>query len=152
MYSMRVTGHVKAPRAAVFRALVDPDAIASWRVPDGMRAVVHEFEAIEGGAFRVSLRYSSSGAAGKSSSDTDTYHGRFVTLVPDQKVVEEIEFESGEAALHGLMTMTTSLVDADGGTDVTIVHDGIPDAVPAADNEQGTRMALAQLARFVEAG
>ena len=49
------------------------------------------------------------------------------------------------------MTMTTTLTDADGGTDVLIVHEGIPDAVPATDNETGTRMALANLARLVEA-
>ena len=49
-----------------------------------------------------------------------------------------------------MMTMTTTLTDADGGTDVLIVHDGIPDAVPVADNETGTRMALENLARLVE--
>jgi hypothetical protein len=48
------------------------------------------------------------------------------------------------------MTMTTTLVERGGGTDVVIQHDGLPDAVPAADNETGTRMALAHLARLVE--
>jgi hypothetical protein len=48
------------------------------------------------------------------------------------------------------MTMTTTLVDADGGTDVLIVHEGVPDAVPAADNELGTRIALDSLAALVE--
>jgi hypothetical protein len=48
------------------------------------------------------------------------------------------------------MTMTTTLTRADGGTDVVVVHEGIPDSVPAADNEMGTRMALANLAKFVE--
>nr|WP_202797629.1 MULTISPECIES: SRPBCC domain-containing protein [Protofrankia] len=50
----------------------------------------------------------------------------------------------------GQMVMTTTLADADGGTDVLIVHEGIPDGVPAADNETGTRMALAGLAQLVE--
>jgi len=49
------------------------------------------------------------------------------------------------------MTMTTTLTDADGGTDVVVVHERIPDGVPAADNENGTRMALSNLAKFVEA-
>ena len=49
------------------------------------------------------------------------------------------------------MTMTTTLTDADGGTDVLVVHEGIPDSVPTADNETGTRMALGNLARLVEA-
>jgi hypothetical protein len=46
--------------------------------------------------------------------------------------------------------MTTSLRDADGGTEVLIVHEGVPDGVPAADNETGTRMALSNLAELVE--
>ena len=50
----------------------------------------------------------------------------------------------------GSMTMTTTLTDADGGTDVLVLHEGIPDAVPATDNETGTRMALENLAQLVE--
>jgi hypothetical protein len=48
------------------------------------------------------------------------------------------------------MTMTTTLTEADDGTDVVVVHEGIPDSVPPADNETGTRMALANLAMLVE--
>jgi len=152
MYATRVSRHVNAPRAAVYRALLDADAVARWRVPDGMTARVHRFDAREGGAFRVSLTYDVPTGTGKSDPRTDIYHGRFRRLVPDEQVVEEVEFETGDPALRGTMTMTTTLADADGGTDVVIVHEGIPDAVPAADNETGTRMALAKLARFVEAG
>ncbi|WP_405593484.1 SRPBCC domain-containing protein [Streptomyces sp. NBC_01092] len=151
MYSTRVSGHVNAPRAAVYRALLDADAVAQWRVPDGMTARVHAFDGREGGAFRVSLTYDLPTGTGKSDEQTDTYHGRFVRLVADEQVVEEVEFETDDPALRGTMTMTTTLTDADGGgTDVTIVHEGIPDVVPAADNETGTRMALAGLARLVE--
>jgi uncharacterized protein YndB with AHSA1/START domain len=89
-------------------------------------------------------------AAGKSGGHTDTYHGRFTRLVPDEMVVEVSTFETADPALADEMTMTTSLIDADGGTDVTILHEGIPDDIPAADNEAGTRMALANLARLVE--
>ncbi|TXS44179.1 polyketide cyclase [Streptomyces sp. uw30] len=151
MYSTRVSGHVNAPRAAVYRALLDADAVAQWRVPDGMTARVHAFDGREGGAFRVSLTYDLPTGTGKSDAQTDTYHGRFVRLVADEQVVEEVEFETDDPALRGTMTMTTTLTDAaGGGTDVTIVHEGIPDIVPAADNETGTRMALAGLARLVE--
>lgn len=152
MYSTRVSWHVNASRAAVYRALLDADAVEKWRVPDGMSGHVHEFEGLEGGAFRVSLTYDLPTGAGKSAAHTDTYHGRFVRLVPGEQVVEEVEFETDDPALRGLMTMTTTLTDADGGTDVLVVHEGIPDVVPAADNETGTRMALANLARLVEAG
>ncbi|MEV7065656.1 SRPBCC domain-containing protein [Streptomyces collinus] len=152
MYTSRVSGHVDAPRAAVYRALVSAEAIARWRVPDGMSGEVHEFDAREGGRFRVSLTYETPDASGKSAAHTDTYHGHFARLVPDEQVVEVLEFEAVDPALRGVMTLTTTLTDArGGGTDVLMVHEGIPDAVPAADNETGTRMALANLARFVEA-
>jgi uncharacterized protein YndB with AHSA1/START domain len=151
VYSTEISQHVNAPRAAVYRALLDPDAIAHWRVPAGMRSQVHEFEAREGGRFRVSLTYDSPDSTGKTAGHTDTYHGRFLRLVPDERVVEQFEFEAADPALGGTMTMTTTLTDAgDGGTTVTIRHEGIPDVVPAADNETGTRMALANLARLVE--
>ncbi|ELS58445.1 SRPBCC domain-containing protein [Streptomyces viridochromogenes] len=151
MYATRVSLHVNASRAAVYRALLDADAIARWRVPDGMTGHVHEFDGREGGAFRVSLTHDRPTGTGKSGAHTDTYHGRFVRLVPDEQVVEEVEFETDDPALRGTMTMTTTLTDADGGTDVLVVHEGIPDAVPERDNETGTRMALANLARLVEA-
>ncbi|MFG1664699.1 SRPBCC domain-containing protein [Streptomyces sp. Y7] len=151
MHSTRVTRHVDAPRAAVYRALLDADAVARWRVPDGMSARVHAFDGREGGSFRVSLTYDVPTGTGKSDARTDTYHGRFVRLLADELVVEEVEFETDDPALQGAMTMTTTLVDATGGgTDVTIAHEGIPDSVSAADNETGTRMALANLARLVE--
>jgi uncharacterized protein YndB with AHSA1/START domain len=150
MYSTQVSRHVKAPRPAVYRALLDADAIARWRVPAGMSSHVHEFDAREGGSFRVSLTYDAPNGTGKSDSNTDTYHGHFARLVPDEQVVEVFEFESADPALGGTMTMTTNLRDADGGTEVLIVHEGIPDSVPATDNETGTRMALDNLAELVE--
>lgn len=150
MYSTRVSRRVKARPMDVFRALVDADAIMAWRVPDGMTSEVHEFDGREGGAFRISLTYDAPAGTGKSSAHTDTYHGRFVEIVPGERVVEVLEFETDDPALQGEMTMTTTLTEVDGGTDVVIVHDGMPDTVPAADNEAGTRMALDNLAKLVE--
>lgn len=142
---------MNAPRPAVYQALVDADAVAKWRVPEGMTGHVHEFEAREGGSFRISLSYDAPGMTGKSAPRTDTYHGHFARLVPDEQVVEVLEFETADPGLRGEMTITTTLTDADGGTDVLVVHENIPGSVPAADNETGTRMALDNLARLVEA-
>lgn len=150
MYTTRVEQHVRAPRSEVYRALLDADAVGRWRVPDGMTSTVHEFAPHEGGSFRVSLTYDAPDQAGKSSAHTDTYHGRFVELIPDSRVVEELEFETPDPALAGTIKMTTTLSDAPGGTTVTMEHEGMPDAVPADENELGTRMALARLARLVE--
>ena len=150
MYSTHVTQHIEAPRSVVYAALLDADAIARWRVPDGMISHVHQFDPREGGSFRVSLTYELPTGTGKSGAHTDTYHGHFVKLVPNAQVVEVSEFETSDPGMRGEMTMTTTLVDAGTGTDITIVHDGIPDTVAPADNETGTRMALAKLAALVE--
>jgi uncharacterized protein YndB with AHSA1/START domain len=116
-----------------------------------MSSHVHEFDGREGGSLRVSLTYDAPDRTGKSAPHTDTYHGRFEKLVLDQQVVEVFEFETADPALSGAMTMTTTLTDAGSGTDVHVVHEGIPDSVPSSDNEAGTRMALANLAKLVEA-
>jgi uncharacterized protein YndB with AHSA1/START domain len=88
VYSTRASLHVKAERSTIYPALLDPEAIARWRVPVGMTSQVHDFDAREGGYFRVSLTYDASEGGGKSTTRTDTYHGHFVKLVPDQQVVE----------------------------------------------------------------
>ncbi|MFJ8086527.1 SRPBCC domain-containing protein [Streptomyces sp. NPDC096205] len=150
MYATRMSRYVEASPGSVYRALLDADAVGRWRVPDGMMSRVHAFDAREGGAFRVSLTYEQPDAVGKSGAHTDTYHGRFVRLVPDRLVVEELAFETEDPDLRGTMTMTTTLTTKEGGTEVVMVHEGVPDAVPRADNETGTRMALARLAALVE--
>ena len=146
-----VSRHLAAPRQRVYAALVDPDAVARWRFPLGMTCVVHEFDAVEGGAVRVSLTYDAPDRTGKSAGRTDTYRGRFGRLVPGELVVEVDEFETDDPALAGEMTMTIRLADAaDGGTELTAVHDGLPRALPEADNETGWRHALDRLALLVE--
>ena len=152
MRSTRIHRHILAPRSAVYHLLLDPAAIAKWRVPDGMTARVHSFEAREGGSFRVSLTYLDSSNPGKTTAHTDTYHGRFMRLVPDELVVEVEEFETTDPNMRGEMTSTITLTDAaDGGTDLVAVHDGLPPGVALADNETGWRMALAKLAALAEA-
>jgi uncharacterized protein YndB with AHSA1/START domain len=153
MNSTRITRHVNAPRMRVYRALIDAKAIAQWKVPTGMTCHVHEFDSREGGYFRVSLTYDAPTTVGKTTAHTDTYHGRFVKLVPNQQVVEVDEFETTEPALRGEMTITITLTDADGGgTNILAVHEGLPPGVAPADNEEGWRMALAKLAALVETG
>lgn len=143
--------HLRAPRARVYAALTDAAMVQMWRVPNGMRSTVHEFESRENGRFRISLTYDSPDARGKSSAHTDTYHGRFVTLVPDERVVEVLQFDSDDPAMAGEMTVTYVLADAsDGGTDLDATHEGVPDAVPPADNELGWRLSLDKLAALVE--
>jgi uncharacterized protein YndB with AHSA1/START domain len=116
-----------------------------------MTCEIHEWEPHVGGRLRVSLTYDATDREGKTAGQTDTYSGRFVTLVPNELVVEVDEFETDDPTLAGEMTMTIRLADAgDGGTELVAVHDGLPPAVSAADNEAGWREALSRLAALVE--
>jgi uncharacterized protein YndB with AHSA1/START domain len=146
----RVHQVIRAPRERVYGALIDPASVARWRVPAGMTSEVHEFDAREGGAVRVSLTYDAPDRTGKSVGRTDTYRGRFVELVRNELVVEVDEFETQDPALKGEMTITIGLSDVQGGTELVAAHEGLPDGVSAADNETGWREALARLAALVE--
>src|SRR3990170_3477024 len=144
MSATRISHHINAPRASVYRALLDADAVATWMAPTGMTSHVHAFEPREGGAFRISLTYDAPTGTGKTTAQTDTFHGRFVKLVANEQVVEVVEFETADPALRGEMEITIALADADGGTDVLAVHDGLPRGLSTADNEVGWRMSLAK--------
>jgi uncharacterized protein YndB with AHSA1/START domain len=146
----RFVAWIHAPRAAVYRALVDGDAVARWMVPDGMTSRVHVFDAKVGGALRVSLTYEAVEGVGKTSARTDMFHGHFVELVADAKVVEAIEFETEDPAMKGEMVVTYTLSDARGGTELVATHDGVPPGVSEADNKVGWRMSVAKLRALVE--
>lgn len=152
MSSTRISRRVSAPRAAVYRALLDGRAVATWMVPTGMTSHVHAFDAREGGSFRISLTYDAPIGTGKTTAHTDTFHGRFVKLVPDEQVVWVVEFETADPAMRGEMTITFTLADVEGGTEIHAVHDRLPPGLSPADNELGWRMSLAKLAALVEAG
>jgi uncharacterized protein YndB with AHSA1/START domain len=150
MYTQTATQLVRAPRSEVYAALLDPRAVETWRVPDDMTATIHEWEPHEAGRFRVSLTYRGEERTGKTEGGTDTYAGWFDRLVPDVRVVERLAFDTPDPELAGEMTMTFTLRDVEGGTEVELVHEGLPDAVPPEDNATGTRMALTKLAAYVE--
>jgi uncharacterized protein YndB with AHSA1/START domain len=151
--STRVSMIVKAPRRAVYRACLDPNALATWRAPDSMTGHVRVFDAREGGTFRMSLTYTNPehSPGGKTSEFTDTFNGRFVSLVPDEKIVEVIEFESPDPRFAGAMKITTSLADADEGTEITVLCQNIPPGIRPEDNEMGTKQSLQKLADMLRA-
>ncbi|MEO6216729.1 MAG: SRPBCC family protein [Sphingomonas sp.] len=148
---MQVSRIIKAPRAKLYAACLDPDMLARWRAPDRMSGVVHSFEAHVGGTYRMSLIYKASKrGTGKTSGNTDSFTGRFVELVPDEKIVESIAFESDDPAYAGTMNLTTSFEDVPGGTNVILRFDGLPPGIRPEDNETGSRQSLAKLAALVE--
>ncbi|HEV7722996.1 MAG TPA: SRPBCC family protein [Iamia sp.] len=150
MTTTRVVRHIRAPRARVYRALLDAEAVRDWMVPDDMTSQVHAFEAREGGTFRISLTYDAPTGTGKTSAQTDSFHGRFVRLVPDTEVVQAVEFESDDPTMQGEMTISYTLAEAGDGTELVGVHENLPPGVTPADNELGWSLSIDKLARLVE--
>jgi uncharacterized protein YndB with AHSA1/START domain len=148
----RVSRIIKAPRHKIYQAFLDPQAVAAWLAPDTMRGQVHTFDPREGGQFRISLAYQHPADAqrGKTSENVDTFHGRFVELVPNEKIVEAIEFETQDPAFGGEMTMTVKLRDVDGGTEVSLLYENVPRGIRPEDNKAGSRQSLNKLAAYVE--
>jgi uncharacterized protein YndB with AHSA1/START domain len=148
----QVSKIIKAPRKTVYEACLNPDILALWRVPDNMKGHLHVFDAREGGTYRMSLSYQDPkhSPGGKTSEDTDTFQGRFVELVPYERIVEVIEFESRDPRFAGEMKITTSFTDTDEGTEVTILCQNLPAGVRPEDNEMGTKQSLKKLAALLE--
>jgi uncharacterized protein YndB with AHSA1/START domain len=113
---------------------------------------MHAFDPTEGGGFRMSLVYPSSEKEhrGKTTEKTDTFTARFVELSPFERIVQAVNFESGDPAFAGEMTMVMTFTDAESGTDVSITCQNIPPGVRPEDNEAGCRLSLEQLARWLE--
>jgi len=150
MSTTRISRHILAPRARVYRALLDPTSVQHWMVPDGMTSRIHSFDAREGGTYRISLTYDLPTTTGKTSAQTDSFHGRFVRLVPDTEVVQAVEFETADPAMRGEMMITYRLADAGTSTDLVGLHENLPPGVSPADNELGWSMSMEKLARLVE--
>src|SRR5258708_1083769 len=96
--STKVSKVIKAPRNVVYRAFLDKDSLVAWLPPNNMTGHVHTFEPREGGKFRISLTYidPKKSPPGKTSENMDTVQGRFAKLVPNETIVQVIEFESQE--------------------------------------------------------
>ena len=150
---MQVSRIIRAPRSKLYQAFLDRALVAAWMAPDNMRLEVLAFEPRPGGQFRHSLSYTDPADAaqyGKTAAGRDTYHGHFAELVPDEKIVEVIEFETDDPGFQGEMTLTLLLRDVPEGTEVTLAYDHLPPAIRPEDNEVGTRSSLAKLAALVE--
>ncbi|MBF6358000.1 SRPBCC family protein [Nocardia higoensis] len=151
MTATRIGKHIRASRDTVYRLLIDGSAVAQWMAPDGMSSEVHEFDAREGGAFRITLTYDDPDAAGKTFGNSDSYRGRFVMLVPGERVVQLVEFDTEDPAVSGSMTISYTLTEVNGGTDLVAVHEDLPSGLSPDENEIGWRMSLAKLAALAEA-
>jgi uncharacterized protein YndB with AHSA1/START domain len=143
---------IDAPPESIYRAFLDQDALATWLPPDAMKGVVHAFDGREGGSFRMSLVYPEGERSwrGKTSETTDTFRGKFVKLIPCERIVWAIDFESADASFTGEMMITWTLARAGSCTLVTVLCENIPRGIRPEDNEAGSRSSLEKLAAFVQ--
>lgn len=125
----------------IYRAFLEPDALAKWLPPDGFACTVHGFDATLGGSFKMSFRNFTTG-------DAQPFGGEFVELVPNERLSYTDTFDN--PALPGKMVTTVSLKPSAMGTHVEIVQEGIPDMIPPEACYLGWQQSLANLAKLVE--
>lgn len=143
---------IRASAADIYRAFVDPKALAVWLPPTGMTAKILTFDARPGGRYRMVLTYDApeDSPHGKTSDGTDVVEARFLELVENERVVQAVDFQSDDPAFAGTMTMTWSLSPAADGTEVVIVCENVPEGISKDDHDAGLASTLANLAAFTE--
>ena len=125
----------------LYRAFIEPDALAKWLPPNGFTCTVHTHEAKVGGSFRMSFRNFTTGAG-------HSFGGKYLELVPGELVRYTDRFE--DPNLPGEIRVTVTLRKASIGTEVTIAQEGLPDAIPVEACYLGWQESLRNLARLVE--
>jgi uncharacterized protein YndB with AHSA1/START domain len=125
----------------VFRAFVEPDAMAKWLPPNGFTCTVHQFDAKVGGAFRMSFRNFTTG-------NSHAFGGKFLELVPGERLRYTDKFD--DPNLPGEILVTVELKQVSVGTELNIVQEGIPDVIPAEACYLGWQDSLRNLASLVE--
>ena len=144
---------IHADPERVFAALVDADSLAQWLPPSGMSGRFEHFDARSGGSYRLVLTYKEGvPGSGKATPDSDIVEARFVDVVPNVRVVQEVDFVSDDPAFAGTMTMTWEVAVENDGTRVDITADDVPVGISPEDHAEGMASSLANLAAFVEAG
>jgi len=140
---------IKASPQAIYDTFMVREAVAQWLPPQGATIEIQVFEPRIGGRFQMTLTFAA--APGKSTANSDVVVGRFVDLVPQQRIVQAFEFDSPDPAFAGTMTMRWTLEAAAGGTAVTVIAENVPPGISPADHEDGMNSSLAHLAAYVEA-
>jgi len=153
----RASRLIKAPRAKVYGAFVDPAALVRWLPPEGMAGEMLEFDATPGAGYRMALNYEGEDhTPGKTSEHGDVVEARFLVLVPNSKIIQSAAFESDDPAFAGTMVMTWTFEEggetAGEATRVAIVCDNVPGGISKRDHDAGLKSSLRNLAAFVEPG
>ena len=125
----------------VYRAFLDPDAMARWLPPNGFTGKVHHMDAKVGGTFKMSFTNFTTGTA-------MGFGGEYIELVPNERLQYTDKFD--DPNLPGVITVTVTLKKVSVGTELNIVQVGLPDVIPVEACYLGWQESLQNLARLVE--
>jgi len=133
---------LRAPAERIYRAFLDADALCKWMPPHGFTAQVHHLEATVGGTYKMSFTNFSNG-------HTHAFSGRYLELIPNERICHTDQFE--DSNLPGEIRTTVSLKAISCGTELNLIQEGIPAAIPPEACYLGWQESLTLLAHLVEA-
>lgn len=139
--TVRLHRVLRAPPERIYRAFLDADAMAKWLPPHGFTGKVHQLNAEVGGTYRMSFTHFGSG-------HSHTFGGKYLELVPNERIVHTDRFD--DPNLPGEMRTAIFLRKVSCGTELEVVQEGIPDAIPVESCYLGWQQSLALLAQLVE--
>jgi uncharacterized protein YndB with AHSA1/START domain len=139
--TVRLHRVLRATPEKVYRAFLDADALAKWLPPNGFTCKVHEMNAKVSGSFRMSFTNFSTGKG-------HSFGGTYVELTPHERIRYTEKFD--DPNLPGELQTTVTLKKVSCGTEVSIVQEGIPAAIPVEACYLGWQESLNQLAKLVE--
>jgi uncharacterized protein YndB with AHSA1/START domain len=140
-YSVQLHHVLTANPEKVYRAFIEADAMAKWLPPNGFTCTVEQFEAKVGGVYKMFFRNFTNG-------QTHSFGGEYLELVPYERLLYKDRFD--DPNMPGDIRTTVKLESVSVGTDLTIVQEGLPDAIPPEDCYLGWQESLQNLARLVE--
>ncbi|HEY1461653.1 MAG TPA: SRPBCC family protein [Casimicrobiaceae bacterium] len=140
--AVRLHRVIRATPERVYRAFLDADALAKWLPPNGFTGKVHHMDARVGGAYRMSFTNFTTGHG-------HSFGGDYLELVPHERIRYTGKFD--DPNLPGVMQTTVTLREVFCGSDMHVVQEGIPEAIPAEACYLGWQESLALLAKLVEA-
>src|SRR5215475_646796 len=139
--TVRLHRVLRAPPERVYRAFLEPEAMAKWLPPHGFTGKVHQMDARVGGSYKMSFTNFTTGRS-------HSFGGSYVELVPHERIRYTDRFD--DPNLKGEMQATISLKKVSCGTELSIVQEGLPDAIPLEACYLGWQESLRNLAKLVE--
>jgi uncharacterized protein YndB with AHSA1/START domain len=140
--TVRLHRVLRAPAERIYRAFLNADAMAKWLPPHGFTGKVHHLDAKVGGTFRMSFTNFTTG-------HSHSFGGDYLELVPNERIRHTDKFD--DPGLPGVMTVSVTLKKVSVGTELYVVQEGIPEAIPVEACYLGWQESLTLLAQLVEA-